>query len=320
MDGLWRRIRLRGRPLAAPLVLLLVLLIVLRVSRRPDGLSDLLSSKIPLTLKLRNLNPQWRCFSVGSPFTPEGSPYVPGSLMTACAANLYFTRGRTVEAGGEQYLVAYRISKVMCAESVVMGSGASNSSDVQSPAKIIPEIPLSLSLLNLRAATSLNCVQPFNLEGEIAAATADARLAAQARQQATATSSLNNLKQLAVGLGMYIQDNDERFPPMQDPDTVRSQLNPYIKNSEVFIQPGTGAPYAANRSLSLKSMFQITRPADTAAFWEEKPGADGQRGASFVDGQVRRVPQTEWPATLRASTLPPSSAPKLRPTLRAAPR
>ena len=93
---------------------------------------------------------------------------------------------------------------------------------------------------------------------------------ARAREKARQTSCLSNVKQIGLGLLMYLQDYDESFPPSYQWVTYGSDwplrkwaptVLPYIKNSQIFVcpsdQPGGDAgndsvgpiSYAANAAL-----------------------------------------------------------------------
>src|SRR5260370_6629248 len=62
---------------------------------------------------------------------------------------------------------------------------------------------------------------------------------ARAREQARKTTCLSNMKQIGLSLGMYLQDNDEVFPPgglkvweatkKTDRNLLAVQLQPYTK-------------------------------------------------------------------------------------------
>jgi len=70
---------------------------------------------------------------------------------------------------------------------------------------------------------------------------------AQAREKARQTSCISNEKQIALGLLMYVQDYDERFPVEREPNvynppgpfgvTWRTTLQPYLKNNQIFFCP-----------------------------------------------------------------------------------
>jgi prepilin-type N-terminal cleavage/methylation domain-containing protein/prepilin-type processing-associated H-X9-DG protein len=55
---------------------------------------------------------------------------------------------------------------------------------------------------------------------------------AQAREKARSISCLSNVRQLGMGMQMYIQDYDETFPiAWQDQSTWDKQVEPYLKNN-----------------------------------------------------------------------------------------
>ncbi len=69
---------------------------------------------------------------------------------------------------------------------------------------------------------------------------------ARAREQARKASCQSNLKQIGLGIAMYVQDYDETYPVGtlygNPPATVRwfGMLDPYIKNTQVFVCPTAG--------------------------------------------------------------------------------
>ncbi len=84
---------------------------------------------------------------------------------------------------------------------------------------------------------------------------------AQAREKARSISCLSNLKQLGLGLTMYVQDNDETFPfagwrsdgsphvgTLPDGRTYHGyvlwplQIFPYVKSKNVFVDPSDTDP------------------------------------------------------------------------------
>jgi len=67
---------------------------------------------------------------------------------------------------------------------------------------------------------------------------------ARARENARRSSCLNNLKQIGLGVMMYVQDYDETYPHCYLTNSVdgttkywTDMLEPYIKNTQVFICP-----------------------------------------------------------------------------------
>jgi prepilin-type processing-associated H-X9-DG protein len=119
-----------------------------------------------------------------------------------------------------------------------------------------------------------------------------------AREKAYCAS---NLKQLSIGIMMYVQDYDETYPPA---GKWQTGVYPYVKNRKVFQCPsdtGVGS-YAFNKALSGVSLAFVRNPATTAALFESnlhKPNAFGvakdavlnrHPGGSnwgFADGHVK---------------------------------
>ena len=71
---------------------------------------------------------------------------------------------------------------------------------------------------------------------------------ARAREKARQTQCLSNLKQLTLGVLMYIQDYDETFPLLMVPvgagvETVFQTVQPYIKNEQIGRCPSERASF-----------------------------------------------------------------------------
>lgn len=71
---------------------------------------------------------------------------------------------------------------------------------------------------------------------------------ARARENARRASCQSNLKQIGIGMQMYVQDADEEFPYSRDRDEDilghvaywGQKVMPYVKNEQVFICPSFG--------------------------------------------------------------------------------
>jgi hypothetical protein len=267
-----------------------------------DDLGDLLAGRdVPLTLKLKDLDRTWRKVLIGPPSDlPALSALLGAAGAPMANVGTYYTRGRTVRAGSETYLVAY---------SVEAPPDAPMGDDAEAPEpRLTADTELVLSLLNLRTAGHIRSIRPFNLEQELAA-TAEAAVA-DARKE-----SLNRLKQVSIALMMYLQDYDERFPPMKEAITGKKVLLPYIKNEIPFIQPETGEPYGVNHTLSYHTLAEIEDPANLVTFFETGPDMDGMRAVAFLDGHVKRHTEAQWPELIKVSTLPIKTPPKPKPAV-----
>ena len=76
---------------------------------------------------------------------------------------------------------------------------------------------------------------------------------AKAREQARKASCQSNLKQIGLGLMMYVQDYDETYPARYEGYSVggNSQLwmdviQPYVKSYQVWVCPTSGPSYSVN--------------------------------------------------------------------------
>jgi hypothetical protein len=261
-------------------------------------------SAYPLTMKLKDLNGEWRRFAVGGQFEMGNWMQMFSSMLGGGAGGgAYYSKGQTVTLGSEVYIVAYRAPAKPMDWAALMQAGAG--AKPPTPEKLTPDTTLSLSLVNLRTSGSLNDIRPFDMQQEIAESeTAPKGLFEAATEKATETASVSNLKQMGLALMMYVQDYDEVFPPMKDPATVKKLLMPYVKNESVFVDPISKKPYQPNPILSRKKMAHIASPASFVAIYETEPAADGTRGVCFLDGRVKRVPESEWPQLKRASKIP----------------
>jgi prepilin-type processing-associated H-X9-DG protein len=117
-------------------------------------------------------------------------------------------------------------------------------------------------------------------------------------------TSLSILKQLGIAFEMYVQDYDDRLPPMTNPAAVKKALFPYVKSEAVFVHPTTREPYQPNPALSHRKRGSIEQPDKVVAFYEAHPSTDGTRRVLFADGHVEHVSEAVWPQVQRASKIP----------------
>ncbi len=114
---------------------------------------------------------------------------------------------------------------------------------------------------------------------------------AKARENARKSSCQSNMKQMGIGLGMYVQDFDETLPgcyigawtgafwsTSNPTGNVRwsQALDPYIKNSKVWVCPSRSTlalGYGCNRSVCPEDvnparLAKFDKPAETIAISE----------------------------------------------------
>ncbi len=76
---------------------------------------------------------------------------------------------------------------------------------------------------------------------------------ARAREKARQTSCLSNVKQVGLGMIMYLQDYDELFPPAINSGSGRywmEAIMPYVKNQQLFVCPSSRDYPCANGTCS----------------------------------------------------------------------
>lgn len=123
---------------------------------------------------------------------------------------------------------------------------------------------------------------------------------ARAREKARQSSCTSNCKQISLGILMYVQDYDERF--FQDPYKIWSDMQPYIKNTQVYLCPSgnySGACSSATcpRNIYVWNVFGATSYAinwvDEASYGEVN-GVAGSQG--FIGIGSRALGTVNYPA------------------------
>ena len=135
-------------------------------------------------------------------------------------------------------------------------------------------------------------------------------------------SCISNVKQLSLGLMMYAQDYDDRFPPTAG---WSAHLWPYVKVESAFHCPSLGMRgygYAFDRRLDRISLEKLTAPSETAALYETTdwakdatwPGTrfatrHSDRGCvAFADGHVKALKSDAFDALRPPPTTEPPRA------------
>lgn len=105
------------------------------------------------------------------------------------------------------------------------------------------------------------------------------QIAREARAKAERSSCMSNLKQIALAVMMYAQDNNETLPPE---DWVPA-LRPYLMNDRIFAcptRPHQPVGYAFNKSLLRTPLHKIQNPAETIMLFESKLADDSPVGSA----------------------------------------
>ena len=88
----------------------------------------------------------------------------------------------------------------------------------------------------------------------------------QSRNKARSISCLSNEKQISLGLLMYSQDYDEKFPPAK---SWIDKNQPYVKNDSLYHCPNASVfGYAFNKDLSGLPLAKISSPQTTIFIYD----------------------------------------------------
>ena len=98
-------------------------------------------NSIPTSIKLKDLTPEWRAMSTNGQFEIGNFQTFIGLFGGGAFANNYYTKGQTVNIGSETYIVAYSLLSLV--------------------EKVSPDMPLNLSLLNLKTIGSMSNIRAF---------------------------------------------------------------------------------------------------------------------------------------------------------------
>ena len=145
-------------------------------AEEPDYAELIAGKTVPLELKLKDLNADWRRFVLDEqPQRQAGGEksdwlqvYAAVTETGAMVVRPYFTHGKTVKLAGETYLIAYRPQTRDLDWSAA--AAAVKSAKVPKGEKLTADSVVALSLLNTRTMGSLHDIRPFNLARELASA------------------------------------------------------------------------------------------------------------------------------------------------------
>jgi len=230
-----------------------------------------------------------------------------GRMMPQIAG---FTHGKMVSFGSEKYLVAYYVQGEDDVRDIY-----STDSNRRDKGYLFKDSKLSLALLPLNGNQSIYEIKNFDPAKDFIS-----------KPVARRADSLSNLKQIALATFMYVQDYDEKLPPMvaarsadeiknpfngkiTNATPVQNRLMPYVKSKELFLQPVTHHPYLPNYKVSRLPDAKIKSPTTTFLFYEDAPDADGMRCVAYADGHVKALTENEFQHERRAQGISESGYP-----------
>ena len=171
---------------------------------------------------------------------------------------------------------------------------------------------------------------------------------ARAREKARQSSCLSNVKQIGLGMLMYVQDYDERFPTLYHGESPRTdvvmKIDPYIMNLNIWDCPSaareTRKPnysslnqwsYGYNRRFNYRRLATVVRPADIVMFADATMdswgtgrlyGSDGHSGDApmVVNGYNQHIADLDFAGVIADNSRWDSSENGGRPGMNVSPR
>ena len=303
------------------------------------------AEKTPLTLQAGALDASWRRFKPNAALRDTviaSSDYADSTDETAVAYS-FVTHGETLAVGAETFLISYRgkfdfeqmpidLQEDLRIELEQTGMGIETSDGY---ARLLSSQVLQLCLLNARNLGDLTDIRAFDSKSDLIKVLSSAErenMAKRAAEQVTAERAqldpqqanqrvVSDLKQIGFAMSQYIQDYDEKAPPMRSSQsmadirkyanrgwdnpklaTAQQVLGPYVKSYEVFAHPTTREIYRPNLNVSGRSLADLYVSASRViTFYEASPAPDGTRAVLYLDGHAKRERETDW-AAIRATS------------------
>jgi hypothetical protein len=244
--------------------------------------------------------------------------------------DFYYTRGDVLPISGQVFLIAYRAQppvdpaqRERQLQILRMMQSESGEATLQSqPLPLEENSTLTLSLVALGHGVSLRDIRAFDPATDLLTAAEKAKRETKVER----AISQSNLKQVALALLQYVQDYDEKLPPMRAARsatelTTRNAYNvtsttpvqiilyPYARTVQIFLHPKTGRPYLPNYKISRRALAGIEEPAATIAFFEDAPDAENMRNIMFLDGHIKAFSEAEFQKLRQAAGISESGLP-----------
>lgn len=231
----------------------------------------------------------------------EGSEIL--SLM-----DMSWTKGDVVRMQGKDFIVTYKWNLDLMQ---AMAKPAAEGGGETKPGDVVKAMELTLTLVAVDGLTSISPVGNFTKDDLLKAIEKAAQAPKEqpgaapdepegaatfgAEPADDATRGLSNVKQIAVGLMMYVTDYDDVFPYAQSTKAVQYVTYPYIKNFDVWkTHNPKGSQFNFNMAIAGVSATAIPDPAETVMVYESAPRPDGRRAVAFADSHAKLVSSADW--------------------------
>ncbi|RYG33313.1 hypothetical protein EON81_18450 [bacterium] len=114
----------------------------------------------------------------------------------------------------------------------------------------------------------------------------------QAKMAAKRTAGLSSMKELSLGVLMYMGDADDRFPPVMDSAlSMKPMVEPYVKDPSVFTSKNEkGGEILSDPRLAGRFSFSIADPSKGIMLYDSLPWQGDRSPVGYIDGSARLIP------------------------------
>ena len=278
-------------------VILGLALVLAAVPAGAVTMAEVISGNLfPLKLRLGDMKTGWFQYTPDEGHDPASSflRMVAFHDETPPPSTVCYTQGQIVTVEKQSYLIAYRVPspQIDFATMMHMQRGGDGDEQEAEPEPLTLQTETTMSLFNLSLCGHLLDIQPFSpeklKEAEKPIVDGQPNPAEIKRLQ---SKTMNNQRQIAVGIMAWAQDRDEEFPKMDDLATLRKTVN---LPEKIWTNPFTNKPFGVNKEMSEKALGEIEDPTTVVLVFDTEPWPDGKRCAAFVDGHVEMITDKRW--------------------------
>lgn len=196
-----------------------------------------------------------------------------------------WTRSELVKVYGQDFVVTYIIEP-----------------SIESLREFAKGKPLEVTELKLKLmkADQIGSIEPFpelSREKYFAILGRLGKKGEGAVSSATRTVALSNVKQLALGVMIYLSDYDDIYPYVQSTKTLQRVTEPYVKNRDLWKNKNPrGGELRFNMSLAGARASDVPEASKTPLIYDPVAWPDGKFLVAYADSSARFVAADQWRA------------------------
>jgi hypothetical protein len=254
---------------------------------KTDFSSVIAGTTVPLTVKIREINGDWRLMNVTDSSSFMRFIQIGGSGISATDV---YTKGQTIMLGNDTLIVAYHFPLPEARARNPYGSYLMD--PFLNLEKLTADSNLTLCLVSVHGFGSIGDIRPTQINEFIKTYNKNIDKLIEIRDREIGNMSFSIMTQLGYRLKSYITSHG-KLPVFANYNQLagvlrRAELEAYERNAIADIK------YAVNPSLSGKAVKTLKDPAHLVLIYETKSLSDGTRGVVFANGTATRLTAEQW--------------------------